>query len=324
MCGTEIAKAFVSPAKKLINEVSGAIGKIYEPKHTKRMADAKAYEIEVISKAVRDNSDIPIVYNQTGVSIDTRNYEEIAKRASSRLAYQEIKKQQNIENVVYNAYEELKNVEKVSNEPVNPDWMTRFFNSVEDISDEKMQKIWGRILSGEVKKPSSYSYRTLERLKNMTQKEAEHFQLLSSLALQYGGRSFILSDDELMNKYNVQFKYILELEECGLINTQVLNLNGNLSNEQKAIINNSKIVGIIKGKEKDLKKFSINIHIFTDSGCQLLKVVQPEENSNYILDCLKLIKERNQNFDIKAYYIDKIYDNGNIKYNSEKELLMSE
>ena len=212
MCGTEIVKALVSPVEKLMDEVSGAIGKMYEPKHTKRMADAKAYEIKVISEAVRNNSDIPIVYDQTGVSIDTRNYEEIAKRASSRLAYQEIKKQQNIENVVYNAYEELKNVEKVSNEPVNPDWMTRFFNSVEDISDEKMQKIWGRILSGEIKKPSSYSYRTLEKLKNMTQKEAEHFQLLSSLALHCSRGSFILSDNELMSKYNIQFGYILELE----------------------------------------------------------------------------------------------------------------
>ena len=201
MCGVEVVKALVSPVEKLIGGVSSAIGKAYEPRHIRKMAEAKAYEIEVVSKAVRDNSDIPIMYDKTKVSIDTRNYEEIAKRASSRLAYQEIKKQQNIENVVDNAYEELKNIEKVSNEPVNPDWMTRFFNSVEDISDEKMQKIWGRILSGEIKKPNSYSYRTLEKLKNMTQKEAEHFQLLASFALQWSNGSFILSDDELMNKY---------------------------------------------------------------------------------------------------------------------------
>lgn len=324
MCGVEVVKALVSPVEKLMDEVSGAIGKMYEPKHTKRMADAKAYEIKVISEAVRNNSDIPIVYAQTGVSIDTRNYEEIAKRASSRLAYQEIKKQQNIENVVYNAYEELKNIEKVSNEPVNPDWMTRFFNSVEDISDEKMQKIWGRILSGEIKKPNSYSYRTLEKLKNMTQKEAEHFQLLASLALQCSSGSFILSDHELMNKYDIKFSYILELAECGLINDQVLALNGNFSNNQKVIINNSKIIGTIKRKENDIKNFSIDIHAFTGSGCQLLRAIHPKENSNYILDCLKLIKEKNQDFDISAYYINKIYDIGEIIYNTEKDLLISE
>ena len=107
---TEIVQALVSPAEKLIEAVSGAIGKAYEPKHIRKMADAKAYELKVISDTVRNNSDVPIVYDSTGVSIDTSNFEEIAKRASSRLAYQEITKQQNIEAVADNAYEELENV----------------------------------------------------------------------------------------------------------------------------------------------------------------------------------------------------------------------
>lgn len=225
MGATEIVQALVSPAEKLIDAVSGAIGKAYEPKHIRKMADAKAYELKVISETVRNNSDVPIVYDSTGVSIDTSDYEEIAKRASSRLAYQEIAKQQNIEAVVDNAYEELEKVEGVSSEPVNPDWMLRFFNSVEDISDEGMQKIWSHILAGEIKKPNSYSYRTLEKLKNMTQQEAEHFQIVSSLALQNGNVKFILEDKELMNKYDVYFTYLLELEECGLMSAQTLSLN---------------------------------------------------------------------------------------------------
>ena len=167
MGATEIVQALVSPAEKLIDAVSGAIGKAYEPKHIRKMADAKAYELKVISETVRNNSDVPIVYDSTGVSIDTSDYEKIAKRASSRLAYQEIAKQQNIEAVVDNAYEELEKVEGVSSDPVNPDWMLRFFNSVEDITDEGMQKIWSHILAEKKKKPNSYSYRTLEKLKNL-------------------------------------------------------------------------------------------------------------------------------------------------------------
>ena len=126
---TEIVQALVSPAEKLIEAVSGAIGKAYEPKHIRKMADAKAYELKVISDTVRNNSDVPIVYDSAGVSIDTSNFEEIAKRASSRLAYQEITKQQNIEAVVDNTYEELEHAENVSSESVNSDWMFRFLNS---------------------------------------------------------------------------------------------------------------------------------------------------------------------------------------------------
>lgn len=80
-----------------------------------------------------------------------------------------------------------------------------------------MQKIWIRILAGEIKEPNSYSYRTLEKLKNMTQKKVECFQLVSSLALQNSRRYFILSDKELMHKYDVYFSYILQLEEYGLM-----------------------------------------------------------------------------------------------------------
>lgn len=54
---------------------------------------------------------------------------QIAKRAFSRLVYQEITKQQNIEAVVDNTYEELEHAENVSSESVNSDWMFRFLNS---------------------------------------------------------------------------------------------------------------------------------------------------------------------------------------------------
>ncbi len=317
MGATEIVQALVSPAEKLIDAVFRAIGKAYEPKHTRKMADAKAYELKVISETVRNNSDVPIVYDSTGVSIDTSNYEEIAKRASSRLAYQEIAKQQNIEAVVDNAYEELEKVDGVSNEPVNPDWMIRFFNSVEDISNESMQKIWGRILAGEIKTPNSYSYRTLEKLRNMTQQEVEHFQLVSALALQNSGRKFLLSDKELMSKYNVYFTYLLELEECGLMNCQTLSLSLEASVLQTDLIYNSQIVGIIKGREETPKKLKLSVYVFTGSGSQLLTAIHPKENSDYILDCLKAIIKNHQDFVITAHRINFIDNESGINYNKE-------
>ncbi len=69
--------------------------------------------------------------------------------------------------------------EQTSGEPVNPDWLNRFFSIVEDVSDEVMQKLWAQILAGEVKRPKSYSLRTLELLKNLSQKEAEIINLTS-------------------------------------------------------------------------------------------------------------------------------------------------
>ena len=321
---TEIVQALVSPAEKLIEAVSGAIGKAYEPKHIRKMADAKAYELKVISDTVRNNSDVPIVYDSTGVSIDTSNFEEIAKRASSRLAYQEITKQQNIEAVADNAYEELENAENVSSEPVNPDWMFRFFNSVENISNEDMQKIWGHILAGEIKQPNTYSFRTLEKLKNMTQQEAKDFQRVSSLALQNGGRKFILSEDSILNKYGVYFSHLLELEECGLMTAQTLSLKIVASAKESDIIYNSELIGFISGKEDQKQTFNMSVHVFTESGSQLRAAIHPQMNSQYFIDCLKLIQGSHIDFTVTAHKINSISPEGQINYNREDVLALSD
>ncbi len=314
MGATEIVQALVSPADKLIDAVSGAIGKAYEPKHIRRMADAKAYEIESIADAVRNNSDVPIVYNAAEVTIDTSNFEEIAKRASSRLAYQEITKQRNIEAVADNAYEELEKTTTVSSEPVSPDWMFRFFNSVENISNEEMQKIWGHILAGEIKSPNTYSYRTLEKLKNMTQQEAEHFQLVSSLALSTSGKRFIISDTLLLNKYNVYFEHILELTECGLMTAQELSLTIDISSVQEGGIYNSEIIGLIHKKENKNQNIVIHVYAFTESGIQLMQAICPKANQQYFLECLKFIHKRYADFTITAHTINRINEDERIDF----------
>ena len=312
---TEIVQAVMSPAEKLISAVSGAIGKAYEPRHIKKMAEAKAYELKQIADVVRNNSDVPIVYNSDGVSIDTSNYEEIAKRASCRLAFQEITKQQNIESVADKAYEELLGEECVSSEPVSQDWMARFFNSVGDISDEKMQEIWAHILAGEIRSPSTYTYRTLECLRNITQREAEIFLRVSSLALQNSGNYFVAADNNLLNKYDVYFSDILKLDECGLMNAQRLSLSLSIFSGQESHIFNKQYIGLIKGTKNDVQKLTLSIFAFTSSGVQLIKAIQPEGLKQYLFDYLQFISSTHKNFLITTHVINHFNEDGSINYN---------
>ncbi len=192
--------------------------------------------------------------------------------------------------------------------------MIRFFNSVKDISDEDIQKIWGRILAGEIKEPNSYSYRTLEKLKNMTQKEAECFQLVSSLALQNSRRYFIGSDKELMHKYDAYFSYILQLEEYGLMSMQNLTLTLHVSSSQMDTIYGSGIIGIIKGKDETPRKVVLQIYTFTESGKQLISAIKPKEKTQYVIDCLDHIRKNNQMVSVTAHTINNIDDKGTINY----------
>ena len=209
MAEINIIKFDGKPLEKLINEISKGIGTIYRPKAIRKEAEAKAYEIEILerakSKAIAE-----------GKEIDT----DVYIRIQERLLHQETKRQNNIDNVSQIAAEELSKEEYISDEPVDQDWTTRFFNIVEDISDEEMQKHWGRILAGEVKQPKSFSLRTLELLKNLSKEEAAIFTKFANIKLQSSNNHFIYnSNDEnfLENEFGITFSDKLILTELGLI-----------------------------------------------------------------------------------------------------------
>ena len=198
MSVTEAIKAASEPVTKLIETVSHAIGKAYEPRHIKKIAEAKAYEIRLISEELRNNSDLPIVYNGNQTMIDISDYDSLRQRAGARLAFQEIQKQENIESIVDKACDEIDGKQLESEEQVNPDWMSRFISNAGEVSNEEMQIVWAKVLAGEVIQPKSFSLKTLDCIRNLTAEDAVLFANIARYIIQ---DSFLPSNDELINKY---------------------------------------------------------------------------------------------------------------------------
>ena len=214
----------ILPIDKLIDVVSSSVGRISKPYFDKKDSDSKAYEIKkiaearaeemkIMSMAIKENhlltggisysdeklsiespKELPTPTEdkneQTGISVQT-----LENRTENRIDYQQNKKQLNLETVTAFAAEELKNEEPITDEPVDEDWTTRFFNIAEDISNEEMQALWGRILAGEIKKPKSYSLRTLELLKNLSKEEAECFMKFCEAKVTSSNTQFIYNQD---------------------------------------------------------------------------------------------------------------------------------
>ena len=147
------------PLQKLVETVSCGIGKLYEPIHVRRMANAKAAEIKAIGDQISDISEIPIKYDNEKFLWTEQTTQSWWSVQQSRIAFQELKKQQNIDYAVAFAAQELAGELKVSKEPVDEDWVSRFFDSVSCVSEKEMQLIWGKILAGEIKEPGSFSMR---------------------------------------------------------------------------------------------------------------------------------------------------------------------
>lgn len=309
----EAIKTFVEPANKLIDAVSSAIGKVYEPTHVKRMANAHAHEINVIGKALSENADIPIVYDKGGISADIKDYDDFVKRTQGRMAYQELRKQQNIESVTEQAYQLLENETQCSNEPVSQDWMIRFFNSVEDISEIQMQSIWAKILAGEVKRPKSFSLRTLETLHNLSQEEAQLFQQVASFAIKVKDnpdKVFFSSNMDLLKKHGISYEDMRLLEECGLVSMKTfLQITGNISDETDWFYNNKHVI-LLKNKLNEEVEYSMGVIILTSAGVELFSILSFQCNEAYIIDVAEnFFNENDGNILVKVKEISSIEGN---------------
>lgn len=150
----ETAKALSAPLTKLIEVIAAGCGKAYGPTDVRRTARAQGDAAVILAEAEARRS-------------------EIALRAAQRLLDVEEMRQRNIESIAAVAAEQLS--EAVSDAPVNPDWAARFFREAQDVSNEQMQQIWGKLLAGEVEKPGSFSARTLSVVSNLSSDEAKQF-----------------------------------------------------------------------------------------------------------------------------------------------------
>ena len=98
-------------------------------------------------------------------------------RIASRVFVNQQRRQDNIENIVKKAIEFCRENKSNSNTEVDPDWVSDFFETAKDTSNENMQYIWAKILANEVDKPGSFSRRAIHTVKLISHEEAGIFNL---------------------------------------------------------------------------------------------------------------------------------------------------
>ena len=288
--------------EKLIDVVSQGIGTLYRPRQIKREADAQAYAIRVIGKA------------QADVDADTRIIEvETEERISRRLAARETKRQQNIDAVVEMAANNLKEG-SVSEDPVDIDWATRFFGIVQDVSREEMQLLWARILAKEIERPSSFSMRTLEVLRNITFAEAAVFERVAQFVLSQNGH-FLYNDNSVLERFGVRYVDLALMKECGL-----LQAGDFVSKNFDSKPDGDMVTGFVYGKyimlmtiSQGTKTVQIPIALLTQVGQEIFSLLDPVVNMDYMIAISKEIKKISPT--TKVQYAELISRNGdNISY----------
>lgn len=211
--------------EKLVDVISRGIGVLYRPRAIRKEAEAKAAELRLLSRA-KSEAEAENMKIVTDAEIHRAMALEAADsalfgRVIARISVQELRRQKNIEAVAEAAMSQLP--AEVSDAPVEDDWISRFFAATQDVSDEEMQMLWGKILASEVTSPGSFSARTIQLFRELTRPEAEKFQIAWNLSFDGGyliqppqNRDDAWSHDWLQ-QFSLEFDDLLSIQAAGLI-----------------------------------------------------------------------------------------------------------
>ena len=248
------------PASKLIDAVRSGTGQLFEPQRIRRKAKAEADSLIILAHAKAEEKDIIL-------------------RASERLAYQEIRRQKNIEAITKGGIEHLPDT--VNDEKVDEDWMAYFLDFCQDVSNEQMRTLWAKILSGETAAPGSFSLRTLSAVRLITKGHAEIFTKFSAFAWEMDGQMFHFESPrtkELRDRAGVNTEKRLLLDHIGLLNTDP-QLGFVFKPNSEYMLGYHNKLYILKPKHPAPVKTSINL--FTDIGNELYPISGARQNVEY-------------------------------------------
>ena len=283
------------PLTRLIEVISQGIGAATRPYLIRKVADARAHEIRVISDALKDVAEaknLPVIYKDGEVEIwqrpDDRTLvlepKTLDERASLRIDYQERKRQANIEHVTSAAAAELTADESVVDEWPDEDWIARFFSTAQEVSSEQMQELWGRILAGEIRRPGTFSLRTLDFVRNLRKSEADLISKLSALALTCRSTAFVDVHDRtwLQENRSIAAGNQIPLVELDVLYPADLSLRTFIQSnvQEEAFFHGERLLLVKRGE------ISSEVQIpgwkFTTIGQELLPLMAPVSDDAYL------------------------------------------
>jgi len=319
------------PLTRLVEVISKGVGAVSQPYLIRKKADAKAYEVHTIASALKEVADkyhLPVVFKGGEVDVWQKpedgtlvlNHDLPVIRSNRRVDYQQRKCQHNIESITAAAAEELAGESDVSSELPDEDWISRFFRTAEDVSSTQMQELWGRILAGEIKKPRSYSLKTLDFVRNLTKDDADMLERLSKLAVSYEGWPFIPchNDKWLADKRKIYHSHYFAAGELGAMYPTDLiyrTFRSSEINQETFIAGN---ILLIVDRAKITSEIELPVWKFTNIGKEILQLIKIDGDLDQIIELGRFYVR--QRAVVKVADIIERLPNGLINYTNVREI----
>lgn len=244
---------------------------------------------------------------------------EYISMASSKFAAKVIKEQLNLDQITLNAANELANNKqteenKIETEDISEDWLNEFENLARLKSSEEMKFVFGKILSGEITKPGSFSIKTIKLISQLDNQAAKLFQLFCSLTISLRVRENIIdarvvsfsgnAASNSLSQFGLSFDALNVLQEYGLIISDYnsyMPYSACIANEHNQVglplrfqIKN---FGLLPSdREKYDKVLKLNGVALTKAGKELLDIIPMTQNNNYTEALIEFFKTKHLNF----------------------------
>ncbi|RUR46310.1 DUF2806 domain-containing protein [Vreelandella populi] len=230
----------------------------------------------------------------------TFSLDVFSKKTGQQRKAKEIQQEININKTIGLVEEELlRSQQEPSEKEVDSDWLSRWRDHAKSTNNEELRQIWARTLAGEVKSPGSYSLRTLEFIKNLSQEEAMAISSLGQFAI---GRSIFKCSQ--LEKQGIDFNFLLQMDDLGIVNGvqggQVSGLELQFKSREpkkfsNMLINRNRIL-LIEADDPN-KELALGCYQISQIGAEVLSLGDFNANEQYMMEIGEEIKK--QGFDVK-------------------------
>lgn len=186
------------------------------------------------------------------------------------------------------------------------DWFIRFYEAVGNVSDREMQFIWAKILSGEIQNPSTYSFKTIDALKNLNKKDAILFRTICNHSFSIGDSVFVPNERDYIEKCQIDYIDIMRLNELGLIhNDSTIHIDFEISEEEKVVLVNKNLALLIRSSDNKTHNVKINTYPFTVAGFELASLLEVYASDEDFIMYGQILREM-RNCDVSVRRIQQI------------------
>lgn len=207
----------------------------------------------------------------------------ITEKITSASTADAIRKEVNVAKAILEAEAELENDPSPPPEqPINDDWLCRWRDYASEVSSEELQSMWGKVLAGETKAPGSFSLRTMDFLRNVSQREAQSIARLAPYTI----RDVIYRDQSFLDKAGISFDLLLYMQEMGILSgVEAIGLTKSMDSSYpdrylRVIGTKHKI--LILEHEDSSKAASFPAFVVTSTGQQIFDLCNATINENYL------------------------------------------